>query len=77
MERSKILFRLSEQFLLFAKGGLDVDRLAARRFERGSNLADDFVLRFGQYFDFPQELFDLCMSQLTTRFGSGELLFKR
>ena len=53
LERGKILFRLNEYLLLFAKAGLDVDRLGAPRFERNSDLADDFVAGFGQHFDFP------------------------
>ena len=49
----KVLFRRNEYLLLFAKAGLDVDRLGAPRFERNSDLADDFVAGFGQHFDFP------------------------
>src|SRR4029450_4725359 len=77
MERGKLLFGLSEEFLLFANAGLDIDRLSAIRFQRDSELPDEFIARFGQRFDLSTELFDLCVSQFAARFGSGEFLFER
>src|SRR6476620_8836782 len=46
MERGKILFRLRDQFLLFAKAGLDIERLMTGGFQRDSDLLCEFFTRF-------------------------------
>jgi len=45
MERGKILFRLRDSFLLFAKAGLDIERLTTGGFQRDSDLPGEFFAR--------------------------------